>query len=120
MVWGVLLSHLPLLDDPEPSGDPLRHVFELLHLEQILSPAHWLWNVASHRKHCRTFGTSARGSSVGTSVAGVVDIIIPLIENKYKLVKPGVRSQLINNKLPSPKNMWTNSSNCPLVISESH
>ena len=80
MVQRTLLSHRPLPDAPEPRGDPLRHVFELLHREQILSPAHWLWNVASHRKHCRTFGTSARGSSVGTSVAGVVDIIIPSIE----------------------------------------
>mgnify|MGYP001174485142 FL=1 len=80
LVHGALISYRPLPDAPEPRGDPLRHVFELLHREQILSPAHWLWNVASHRKHCRTFGTSARGSSVGTSVAGVVDIIIPSIE----------------------------------------
>ena len=45
---------------------------------------------------------------MGISVAGVVDIIIPLIENKYKLVKPGVRLQPINNKLPTPINIWTN------------
>ena len=71
------MCHRPLPDAPDPRGEPLRQVFELLHREQILSPAHWLWNVASHRKHCLTFGTSVRGSSVGTSVAGVVDIIIP-------------------------------------------
>ena len=74
------MCHRPLPDAPDPRGEPLRQVFELLHREQILSPAHWLWNVASHRKHCRTFGTSARGSSVGTSVAVVVDITIPSIE----------------------------------------
>ena len=36
------MCHRPLPDAPDPRGEPLRQVFELLHREQILSPAHWL------------------------------------------------------------------------------